>query len=167
MCERNLLINTQRRTQTNISTGSMRHVCVCVCYSLCQSSNQVFSAGLRGGRLAGSIWLIAPPWQWATRINGRPELFVLCVRACVLYLVCCGWGPRCRISMWEHEATAVTLTSAAAADEQTVYTGCRSGSLCTAAAPLALRECLNNPAGQASLLCYYNFMYPVHATQRS
>lgn len=81
---------------------------------LCQSSDQVCDAGLCGGRLAGSIWLIAPPWQWATLINGRPELFV-CV--CVFYIVCCVWGPRCRISMWEHEATAVTLTSAAVAEK--------------------------------------------------
>lgn len=73
--------------------------------------------GLHGGRLAGSIWLIAPPWQWATLINGRPELFV---RVCAL---CCVWGPRCRISMWEHEATAVTLTrAAAAAADERVFT---------------------------------------------
>ena len=50
----------------------------------CRRSSQVCDDGLHGGRLAGSIWLIAPPWQWATLINGRPELFVrvLCVVVC-------------------------------------------------------------------------------------
>lgn len=46
--------------------------------------------GLHGGRLAGSIWLIAPPWQWATLINGRPELFV---RVCALCVVLCVRPP--------------------------------------------------------------------------
>lgn len=34
-------------------------------------------SGLCGGRLAGSIWLIAATWQWAALINGHPELFSL------------------------------------------------------------------------------------------
>lgn len=120
--------NTERRISTDIcakhgdinsTVASIVHSGVKPSMSSWQSSNQVCDAGLCGGRLAGSIWLIAPPWQWATLINGRPELFV-----CVFYAVCCVWGPRCRISMWEHEATAVTLTSAACRSHTFLHCRC-------------------------------------------
>lgn len=83
----------------------------------------------------------------------------LCVCVCVL---CCVQSPRCRISMWEHEATAVTLTSAAVEDKR-LFTLAAEAIL--SALLLPQRKYLKqNPAGQNEHLLLYE-SHTVQVTQ--
>lgn len=92
----------------------------------CRSSNQAPATG-RGGRLAGSIWLIAPSWQWASLINGRPELFV-CILCCVL----CVRPPlqNQHVRTWGNSRN---FDLSGCCRQESVYTRCRSPTLRTAA----------------------------------